>query len=317
MTTKGKAYDGEKYGKIRKQGMRDIAVAATVCVIIVVLLFILPSWKSISHPSPDVEKANRVSNLKSRVEKTVARITKNEKELAAQVAQLDAQVREIKSKVDIMETSEEGMAVAKKLQDATRELLKARYGGVEPYRVKIVLEFQDTIPDFAENGPNGTITIEMAPSKLVPHSVFSFLEIARTWKGGSFHRQAPHVLQVAVSKPSVKHLAFQEYSPEFPHVQGTVGYAGRPSGPAWYISIKDNSKNHGPGSQQQHNPYEADSCFGRVVGGFEDVVPRIRKMPAKDGFIADSKKHVLIRQMHILVKDPNGKFVEWKPHDIQ
>ena len=58
----------------------------------------------------------------------------------------DKLVREIKKSVDaaggFMETDPEGVAAATALQDATRLLLKARYGPIEPYRVKIDLEFQ-------------------------------------------------------------------------------------------------------------------------------------------------------------------------------
>ncbi len=44
-------------------------------------------------------------------------------------------------------------------------------------------------------------------------------------------------------------LAFQEYSPNFPHVQYSLGYAARPGGPEMYISTVDNVQNHGPASQ--------------------------------------------------------------------
>jgi hypothetical protein len=76
----------------------------------------------------------------------------------------------------------------------------------------------------------------MAPSRLQSHSVFSFLEVARArqWKGGAFHRKAGHVLQVMILG-GFKHLAFQEYSEDYPHMMDAVGYAGRPSGPAWYL----------------------------------------------------------------------------------
>lgn len=92
-----------------------------------------------------------------------------------------------------------------------------------------------------------------------------------------------------------------------------MGYAGRPSGPAWYVSIKDNSKNHGPGSQQKRNPHEADSCFGKVVEGFERaILGRVTKMPG-DGFLKPDK-HVKISKMTILVpeKGNTANFVEWQ-----
>jgi len=97
-----------------------------------------------------------------------------------------------------------------------------------------------------------------------------------------------------------KPMPFQEYRDEYPHKEGTVGYAGRPSGPEFYISIEDNTRNHGPGSQQKKNPFEADSIIGTVIEGMDDVVPRIHKMPGHE-FILDKKKWVLIKKMAILV----------------
>ena len=38
--------------------------------------------------------------------------------------------------------------------------------------------------------------------------------------------------------------------------------AGRPGGPAFYISTVDNVQNHGPASQGSGT--EADSCFGKI-----------------------------------------------------
>ena len=93
-------------------------------------------------------------------------------------------------------------------------------------------------------------------------------------------------------------LAFQEYNPLFPHKERTLGYAGRPSGPSFYISSLDNTKNHGPGSQQKANPYEADANFGEIVSGYEDVVQkRMRKqVGAKggNGFVGDKNNHIMI-----------------------
>ena len=73
---------------------------------------------------------------------------------------------------------------------------------------------------------------------------------------GAFHRNAGHVLQAMVTVHDANHhalherFAWQEYSPHYPHVKYTLGYAGRPSSNgAFYISTMDNARNHGPGSQ--------------------------------------------------------------------
>jgi hypothetical protein len=235
------------------------------------------------------------------------------------VTELDTEVRRIKATPGvIMETNQEAHFYITKFQEATRTLMHARYGAKEPYRVKVTLRFQDNVPDYYENEPDRTILLEMAPTRLVPHSVYTFLEEVRWWQGGGFHRIADHVLQVQVKgsrrikRP--KHLAFQEYSPEWPHEKGTVGYAGRPSGPEWYVSIRNNTRAHGPGSQQKENPYEADSCFGRVISGMDKEVKRISTIQ-ETGFLGDEKKWVLITKMKVLVPgdgpDAVDGYVEW------
>ena len=287
-------YDGEeKYGKARRQQQRNWTVFG-----IVLLMTAVGTWQALPQrlnavPQPQPEMLSS---------------------LVQQVDKLDAEVRRIKTTGVIMETDPESLKATAKLQEATRRLLKARYGEKEPYRVKVILEFQEHSPEFDKKGPHGSILIEMAPSRLQPHSVFTFLEITRQWKGGAFHRIARHVVQVMV-RGRFPALAFQEYSKEYPHEERTVGYAGRPSGPGWYVSIQDNVRNHGPGSQQKHNPYEADSCFGRVIAGYDNEVQRIAKIP-EHGFLSDPKKHVPIREMIILVPgdgpDAVDGYIEWK-----
>jgi hypothetical protein len=240
---------------------------------------------------------------------------KSEMEAAAAHAFLEARVREIKKTGVIMEADEDSLKMIRKLQDATRDVLRLRYGdaGAKNYRVELVLEFQPSIPDFAEKGKDGSILIEMAPMSLVPCSIYNFMEIARTWKSGAFHRNANHVLQAIARSDVTQSMPFQEYSKEYPHNKGTVGYAGRPSGPEFYISIEDNSENHGPGSQQKRNPYEADCVIGKVIRGMEDgTVARVHKMPGRE-FLSNKDDWVLIRTMRILVPGdgPADGYVEF------
>mmetsp|Transcript_41488 Transcript_41488/g.99939 ORF Transcript_41488/g.99939 Transcript_41488/m.99939 type:complete len:384 (-) Transcript_41488:8-1159(-) len=234
-----------------------------------------------------------------------------DKKLVRKVRSLDAKVRTHKKKPNmIMETDPEGLKLTKELQQWTYKLFTQRYG---PYKFRVILdlEFPESIPDFAEKGPKGQVTIQMASASLIPCSVFNFLEIARTWHSGSFHRNANHVLQAAAHSDVKKSMPFQEYSPEHAHKKGTAGYAGRPSGPGFYISIMDNSVNHGPGSQQHHNPHEADANFGDVVEGFTDVVPRIHSVPQK-GWL-DNKNKIQIVKMTIVYnkEDGTGEWHEW------
>jgi len=143
--------------------------------------------------------------------------------------------------------------------------------------------------------------------KLLPYSTLKFLLISKNWSTGSFHRNAPHVLQAQVigapGEAGEKNLAFQEYNADFPHEKKTLGFAGRPSGPAFYISMGDNSRNHGPGPQQKQNPHEADANFGTVVEGWEDVIiARMKTQPGAQGgnsFVSDSKNHIIISALRV------------------
>ena len=232
----------------------------------------------------------------------------DEIEVAMVRASIEEQVRAIKKTGVIMEADKKSLEMTGKLQDETRKLLKLRYGdfGNKNYRVELSLEFQPSIPDFSDKGKAGSIVVELAPISLLPCSVYNFLEIARTWKSGAFHRNAGHVLQALARSDVTASMPFQEYSKEYPHKKGTMGYAGRPSGPEFYISIEDNSENHGPGSQQDENKYEADSIIGTVIKGMEDgTVARVHKMPGRE-FLSNKKDWVLIKSMTILVPRGNG-----------
>jgi hypothetical protein len=217
----------------------------------------------------------------------------------------------------IMEADEESLAATSKLQKLAKKLCKLKYGDFSlPYRVLIELEFPEK--EFRDNPSQrfGNFTIELASLDIVPYSVYNFLEIARGYKGGGFHSRRDHLVQVILETDTVKEpMAFCEYSENYPHKPGTLGYCGRPPLPCWYINTIDNSEMHGPGSQQKHNPYEADSTFGRFLEptGLTDIVPRIRSSLGFDGFIFDPAKMVLIRRMNILVPSgPDGMYVAWK-----
>ena len=177
-------------------------------------------------------------------------------ELQTIVNKLDTEVRNYKNRPGIiMETDPAGLELTKKLQRATEALIRSKYHPSGRFRVRVHLVFPESIPDYSEATSKGSLLLELNDIHVLPCSVYQFLEIASTWKSGSFHRNAGHVLQVQ-SRSSYEHrnMPFQEYSPEFPHTKGTTGYAGRPSSTGWYVSIQDNTRNHGPGSQQKQNP---------------------------------------------------------------
>jgi hypothetical protein len=232
--------------------------------------------------------------------------------LEQEYRRLDEKVRQIKTTGVIMETDATSLIYTGQLQTVARQLLQAKYGVYDHYRVQVDLVFQPSIPDYITKGPNGQLVIEMAPIEYIPVSVYTFLEIARSWQNGAFHRNAGHVLQATTQASAItQHLPFQEYSEHFPHKKGTCGYCGRPSGPCWYISILDNTNNHGPGTQQKKNPYEADANFGTIVVGMDDVVPRIHSTPQTSWL--DKENQIIIKTMTVLVPTgPNGAFQEWR-----
>jgi hypothetical protein len=223
--------------------------------------------------------------------------------------QLGAQARKLRSEKKIAQQDADALRVLAELQATTRALLCARYGGcdaagtqVVPYAVELELAFPATMPDFAARGAGPErLRVELAPIALMPHAVHTFLEAMRGWKGGVFHRRAGHVLQAQLSART-HGLAFQEYSPEFPHVKGTLGFAGRPGGPAFYISTLDNTRNHGPGSQ--NSATEADSCFGKLADKeSEAVVERMKLQPGAkppNGFVFPSENYIQIKSVKIL-----------------
>lgn len=185
----------------------------------------------------------------------------------------------------------------------SREDAIAKYGsGV--IRVKMDLIFPVTDSDrivVADTGPH-TIIMEMASLELMPHSVYTFLEMvsAGLLDGCSFILNALHVLKAAPlpydgSSASIKakqfldrgleSVAFREYSPAFPHVKYTVGFAADGS-PSFYINSEDNTEIH-----------FGDPCFAKIVSGF-DTVRRLEDMPTRNGMWFENR--IGIREVTIL-----------------
>jgi len=233
--------------------------------------------------SEEKESKIKIQNLKDRnqsLEKQL-NIAKNEVKAAMRKNDID-----LKSKTNLQNN----------IQRMSRNAVIAQYGK-GPHRLKINLRFDSHLG----HNDEGAITIELAPLNEVPHAVHWFLaQVDRKLHDGtSFHLNAGHVLQAGAHKnfltnrdnaPSEQKfrdagfhsLLFQEYSDKFPHRKYTLGFAGRPGGPSFYINTKDNTKIHGPGGQQNYDvPTEAETCFAKVVDGF-DLVDRMLKLPVKD-----------------------------------
>jgi len=134
------------------------------------------------------------------------------------------------------------------------------------------------------DGKYSEFTIKLYPLDAMPHSVHLFLEQVHhnLWDGCKFLINAFHITQTGstaeqtkqFSKYNLDKVFFQEYNKDYPHKQWSVGFAGRPGGPDFYINKIDNTKAHGPHGQGHWDlPEEADPCFGEIVDGL-DVVMR-------------------------------------------
>ena len=202
----------------------------------------------------------------------------------------------------------EAQSRADKLKTQVREISKQdaidKFGdGV--IRVEMSLLFPPkTLEDgtvVADTGPH-KIVMEMASLDLMPHSVYTFLEMISQGllDGCSFIINALHVLKAAPlpydgSSASVKakqfsdagleSVAFREYSPSFPHKKYTIGFAADGS-PSFYINSEDNTEIH-----------VGDPCFAKVVSGF-DTVQRLDQMPTRNEIWFESR--VGIKKVEIL-----------------
>jgi len=214
---------------------------------------------------------------------------------------------------DMLSKSKETMH--KNIQRMSREAALGKFGK-GPHRLEINLRFDSHLG----RNDGGAITIEMAPIDDLPHAVHWFLEQVdrKFYDGFSFHRNAGHVVQAGAivnflsgdHKPSENgfrnagyhSLLFQEYSDNFPHKKYTLGFAGRPGGPSFYINTSDNTKIHGPGGQGSYDdPTEADTCFAKVVDGF-DLVDRMHKLQVQEGRYKSLKDNVAITSIRLLKK---------------
>jgi len=179
----------------------------------------------------------------------------------------------------------------KNIQDISKRELLDRFGP-GPHRVEFHIAFShDSEEEPSDIGPKKFV-VETAPANLMPHSVLLFLEMVQhsLWDQTAIVHNKDHVLTASptnfftgkskieeFSKAGFSRVSFQEYSEHYPHEKYTLGFAGRPGGPDFYISIDDNMKRHGPGGFTDADIVEeADPCFAKVVEGF-DAVDRIYK----------------------------------------
>ena len=182
-------------------------------------------------------------------------------------------------KTQLKEKNEHATGLQQRVKTLSHYEAMQKYGP-GPHRVEIELEFP------GEATPSSFV-VEMAPLDVMPHSVDSFLGMvsAGLWDGCSFVMNAVHVIKAAplpsqemtagdklsaFEREGLNHLAFQEYSEDYPHKQYTLGFSGGDS-PSWYVNTEDNTEIH-----------SGDPCFGTVVEGF-DTIRKLGTQPTKDG----------------------------------
>mmetsp|Transcript_20071 Transcript_20071/g.47180 ORF Transcript_20071/g.47180 Transcript_20071/m.47180 type:complete len:559 (-) Transcript_20071:18-1694(-) len=217
--------------------------------------------------------------------------------------------------------------------ESRREALE--WFGPGPHHVQLEIEY----PRWSEDGPSepddwprvrGVLEIELAPIQAMPIAVNLFLQQVhhKLWDGCVFVINAMHILQAGPHRfapdndgyydanipelmdrfvdGKLDKMPFQEYSKDFPHEQYTLGFAGRPGGPDFYVNKIDNSVNHGPGGQGHHDLHEeADPSFGRIVRGVE-IIQELNRIPT-DGARGHLLKYPVVIVEARVMAGPRGR----------
>lgn len=190
-----------------------------------------------------------------------------------------------------------------------KEISRIRTRLSDVYRKQCELRFSAHPARILMRTSQGDMEFEMAPCDVMPVVTMHFISQVESqfWDGMSFFRAETHVIQATSMRPDQSRpprahqhglsIPFQEYSDKFPHHKFTLGIAGRPGGPDFYINMQENLAIHGPGGQG-HNyqgDAEADSCFAKLVKG-EDVALQIQSLP----FNRENGLHILKTPVEII-----------------
>ncbi len=118
------------------------------------------------------------------------------------------------------------------------------------------------------------------------------------WDETVFIHNWKHIVQAAPISPdglskkdlSTYELSFPEYAEEYNHKKYTLGFAGRPGGPDFYINMLDNDESHGPGKQDHSRVLnDADPCFAKIVMGTDTLV---RLQQYSDDAVSRNEPHL-------------------------
>jgi hypothetical protein len=253
----------------------------------------------------------------------------NEEKMLQIISILKDRVRKLRSSKKVLMPVDPGaVTLTTTLQNATRCYLMhtlpayfptplsaaaiASSNFLPPLNLAIKLKFpahMTAIDQWLHSATNGsgiiTLYVELAPALLLPHAVFTIVQIAQTFKSGQFHRNAGHVLQSQIQAKFTGGVVFMEYHRAFPHEKYTLGFAGRGGGNAFYISTQNNTSVHGPGTDRGGKDPESDTDFGLIIPGYngEDIVKSMTKQTgskSKNGFIEGNKNFIGIQSLRLL-----------------
>jgi cyclophilin family peptidyl-prolyl cis-trans isomerase len=129
----------------------------------------------------------------------------------------------------------------------------------------------------------GILTAETFPFKESPVTIEYFLTLVEqhTYSDASFFRVEHHVVQATPNHHNHHGVLFQETNKhKNAHDKFTLGLAGRPGGPDFYVNMMENHQTHGPGGQGEEYPgdVEADPCFAILTHG-QELITTIQHLP--------------------------------------
>ena len=290
------------------------------------------------HDRDQDKKKKQNENIQSTISQQKNIIKFNKSKVLSIILSLKERVRKLRSSKKVkMPVDPEAIELTTLLQNVTRcyllhtlpeylsggELSMSSFpssslsfhSSFPPLFLAVELKFPRHMIDsdtWLENSTSGlgiiTLYVELAPPMLLPHSIFTIVQIVESFVSGHFHRNAGHVLQCNIKAKYSGGVVFMEYDRTFPHEKFTLGFAGRGGGNAFYISTQNNTLIHGPGTDRGGKDPESDSNFGIIIPGYngEQVVKSMSKQTgpkSKSGFI-ESKKHFIdILSLRLL----NGK----------
>jgi hypothetical protein len=222
-------------------------------------------------PSENLDLIQHVALLQHDLEQTAASLQAEKQRRKKMEQEADKAWEQYDEVIDEMADVD-----VQKQQDASRlyhQLGLANFGPGPHYA-----EFEVDIWD-GEQAETRYFTVETAPIKHMPASVFLFLEQVDNglWDGSSIHINAPHVLlaQPLSNDPNVEEqpftkmermglarVPFSEYNEEYMHTAYTLGYGGGSvtPGPNFYINKVDNTDHH-----------EGEPCFSKVIIGLDTI----------------------------------------------